>query len=166
MFLVAFDVKSCSENKLYPYFWWFLPSNPSNSAPSINFIDIFGASLPNPAAIINFIDIFGGFSSRFSSSHRFFGGVFWWPTSRSLQLFSSQWFSFTSGTSFFPPDPSFSTCITEVLEVRTQEFGQLEEQKRQRRSFLCLCRSIEDVVKGTRWVNGASSVVVEWGDAS
>ncbi|KAM6364551.1 LOW QUALITY PROTEIN: E3 ubiquitin-protein ligase rnf213-alpha-like [Pluvialis apricaria] len=47
-------------------------------------------------------------------------------------------------------DPSFSTCIRQVLEVRTQEFDQLEEQKRQRCSFLRLCCSIEDVVKVDR----------------
>ncbi|KAM6107493.1 LOW QUALITY PROTEIN: E3 ubiquitin-protein ligase rnf213-alpha-like, partial [Phoenicopterus ruber ruber] len=45
---------------------------------------------------------------------------------------------------------SFSKCITQVLEVRKQEFEQLEEQKRQRCSFLCLCRSIEDMIKVDR----------------
>ncbi|XP_074663829.1 E3 ubiquitin-protein ligase rnf213-alpha-like isoform X2 [Strix aluco] len=46
--------------------------------------------------------------------------------------------------------PSFSNCITEVLEVRNQEFGQLEEQKKQRRSFLRLCRRIEEIIKVDR----------------
>ncbi|XP_009695289.1 PREDICTED: E3 ubiquitin-protein ligase RNF213-like [Cariama cristata] len=47
-------------------------------------------------------------------------------------------------------DSSFSKCITEVLEVRKQEFEQLEEQKQQRCSFLRLCRGIEDVIKVDR----------------
>ena len=68
--------------------------------------------------------------------------------------------------SFFLPDSSFSKCITAVLEVRKQEFEQLEEQKKQRCSFLRLCRGIEDLIKGIGWVNGASSAVVEWGDVS
>lgn len=48
-----------------------------------------------------------------------------------------------------------------MLSVRKREFEQLEEQKQQRCSFLRLCRGIEDIIKGTGWVNGASSVVVE-----
>ncbi|KAM6240959.1 E3 ubiquitin-protein ligase rnf213-alpha-like [Porphyrio hochstetteri] len=47
-------------------------------------------------------------------------------------------------------DSSFSKCITEVLEVRKQELDKLEEQKKQRRSFLCLCRAIEDVIEVDR----------------
>ncbi|XP_072704248.1 E3 ubiquitin-protein ligase rnf213-alpha-like isoform X2 [Ciconia boyciana] len=47
-------------------------------------------------------------------------------------------------------DASFSNCLTKVLEVRKQEFEQLEEQKKQRCSFLRLCRGIEDMVKVDR----------------
>lgn len=68
----------------------------------------------------------------------------------------------------FFPDSSFSNCITKVLDVRKQEFEQLEEQKKQRCSFLRLCRGIEDMIKGTSCGIGsrASFVVLEWGDAS
>ncbi|XP_009867566.1 PREDICTED: E3 ubiquitin-protein ligase RNF213-like, partial [Apaloderma vittatum] len=44
-------------------------------------------------------------------------------------------------------DSSFSKCITQVLEVRQQEFEQLEVLKEQRYSFLCLCCCIEDMIK-------------------
>ncbi|XP_062496366.1 E3 ubiquitin-protein ligase RNF213-like isoform X4 [Pezoporus occidentalis] len=44
-------------------------------------------------------------------------------------------------------DSSFTKCLPNVLEVRKREFEQLEEQKKQRHSFLCLCRAIEDVIK-------------------
>ncbi|XP_055559911.1 E3 ubiquitin-protein ligase rnf213-alpha-like isoform X6 [Falco cherrug] len=47
-------------------------------------------------------------------------------------------------------DSSFSCCITKVLEVRKQEYEQLEQQKQQRCSFLQLCCSIEGVVKVDR----------------
>ncbi|XP_063178349.1 E3 ubiquitin-protein ligase rnf213-alpha-like isoform X3 [Chroicocephalus ridibundus] len=47
-------------------------------------------------------------------------------------------------------DSSFSQCITKVLEVRKQEFEQLEELKKQRCSFLRLCRAIEDMIKVDR----------------
>ncbi|KAM9258624.1 E3 ubiquitin-protein ligase rnf213-alpha-like [Morus bassanus] len=47
-------------------------------------------------------------------------------------------------------DSSFSKCIAEVLEVRKQEFEQLEEQKKQRCSFLRLCCGIEDMIKVDR----------------
>ncbi|XP_075580950.1 E3 ubiquitin-protein ligase rnf213-alpha-like [Pelecanus crispus] len=47
-------------------------------------------------------------------------------------------------------DSSFSKCIRKVLEVRKQEFEQLEEQKQHRRSFLLLCRGIEDMIKVER----------------
>ncbi|XP_074936539.1 E3 ubiquitin-protein ligase rnf213-alpha-like, partial [Phalacrocorax aristotelis] len=47
-------------------------------------------------------------------------------------------------------ESSFSKCIAEVLEVRKQEFKQLEEQKKQRWSFLRLCCSIEDMIKVDR----------------
>ncbi|XP_042653147.1 E3 ubiquitin-protein ligase rnf213-alpha-like [Tyto alba] len=47
-------------------------------------------------------------------------------------------------------DHAFSECITKVLDVRKQEFEQLEEQKQQRRSFLRLCCSIEDIIKVDR----------------
>ncbi|KAM6032909.1 E3 ubiquitin-protein ligase rnf213-alpha-like isoform 2-T2 [Chlamydotis macqueenii] len=45
---------------------------------------------------------------------------------------------------------SFSKCIKDVLEVRKQEFEQLEEQKQQRCSFLRLCRGIDDMIKVDR----------------
>ncbi|XP_026723294.1 E3 ubiquitin-protein ligase rnf213-alpha-like [Athene cunicularia] len=47
-------------------------------------------------------------------------------------------------------DSSFFNCITEVLKVRKQEFGQLEELKKQRCSFLCLCCRIEEIIKVDR----------------
>ncbi|XP_054033335.1 uncharacterized protein LOC128899116 [Dryobates pubescens] len=47
-------------------------------------------------------------------------------------------------------DPSFCKSMTTVLEVRQQEFEQLEEQKQQRCSFLRLCRGIEDIIKVDR----------------
>ncbi|XP_074786497.1 E3 ubiquitin-protein ligase rnf213-alpha-like [Athene noctua] len=45
---------------------------------------------------------------------------------------------------------SFSNCITEVLKVRKQESGQLEELKKQRCSFLRLCCRIEKIIKVDR----------------
>jgi len=47
------------------------------------------------------------------------------------------------------PDSSVSSCIATVLKVRRQEYEQLEEQKKQRCSFLHLCSSIEGVIRGT-----------------
>ncbi|XP_063997714.1 E3 ubiquitin-protein ligase RNF213-like, partial [Pogoniulus pusillus] len=47
-------------------------------------------------------------------------------------------------------DSSFCKVIATVLEVRQGEFEQLEEQKQQRRSFLRLCRGIEDMIKVDR----------------
>ncbi|KAM6211439.1 E3 ubiquitin-protein ligase rnf213-alpha-like [Sarcoramphus papa] len=41
---------------------------------------------------------------------------------------------------------SVSSCISTVLKVRREEYEQLEEQKKQRCSFLHLCSSIEDVI--------------------
>ncbi|XP_068024256.1 E3 ubiquitin-protein ligase rnf213-alpha-like [Melanerpes formicivorus] len=47
-------------------------------------------------------------------------------------------------------DPSFCKSMATVLEVRQQEFEQLEEQKQQRCSFLHLCHGIEDLIKVDR----------------
>lgn len=50
---------------------------------------------------------------------------------------------------FLSPDSSVSSCIATVLKVRKEEYEQLEEQKKQTRSFLHLCSSITDVINGT-----------------
>ncbi|XP_074996114.1 E3 ubiquitin-protein ligase rnf213-alpha-like isoform X2 [Calonectris borealis] len=47
-------------------------------------------------------------------------------------------------------DSSVSSCIATVLKVRREEYEQLEEQKKQRCSFLHLCSSIEDVIRVDR----------------
>ncbi|XP_029898687.1 E3 ubiquitin-protein ligase rnf213-alpha-like isoform X1 [Aquila chrysaetos chrysaetos] len=47
-------------------------------------------------------------------------------------------------------DSSVSSCIATVLKVRREEYEQLEEQKKQRCSFLRLCSSIEDVIRVDR----------------
>ncbi|XP_056183966.1 E3 ubiquitin-protein ligase rnf213-alpha-like isoform X3 [Falco biarmicus] len=47
-------------------------------------------------------------------------------------------------------DSSVSSCIATVLEVRREEYAQLEEQKQQRLSFLHLCNSIGDVIRVDR----------------
>ncbi|XP_065534709.1 E3 ubiquitin-protein ligase RNF213-like isoform X6 [Lathamus discolor] len=42
---------------------------------------------------------------------------------------------------------SVFSCIAEVLRVRKEEYEQLQKETEQRRSFLRLCRSIEDVIR-------------------
>lgn len=101
----------------------------------------------------------GSKSSKFCSKNKlhhyfwFFMGQVLQIVFCSLQFFSSQRILLVCVCSF--PDSSFSTCIEEVLEARKQEFKRLEEQKEQRRSFLRLCRGVEDMIKGTGWVHEA-----------
>ncbi|XP_009475166.1 PREDICTED: E3 ubiquitin-protein ligase RNF213-like [Nipponia nippon] len=47
----------------------------------------------------------------------------------------------------FTVNSSVSSCIARVLEVRREEYEQLEKQKKQRYSFLHLCSSIEHVIR-------------------
>ncbi|KAM6093566.1 E3 ubiquitin-protein ligase rnf213-alpha-like [Chlamydotis macqueenii] len=47
-------------------------------------------------------------------------------------------------------DSSVSSCIATVLKVRREEYKQLEEEKKHRRSFLHLCSSIENVIRVDR----------------
>jgi len=122
--------------------------------------------------MINFIDISGSAGSFGKRLQAFCklprSSFFRWQGLCSLQLFSFQGVLLHVSVFFLfsPPDSSFSKCITKVLDVRKQEFEELERQKKQRCSFICLCHCIEDIIKGTGWVNGASSALLEWGNVS
>ncbi|KAM9245412.1 E3 ubiquitin-protein ligase rnf213-alpha-like [Leptosomus discolor] len=67
---------------------------------------------------------------------------------QTLAVITSEWLWFD--TAAFRPNSSVSNCISTVLKDRKEEYEQLEEQKKHRRSFLRLCSSIDGVIRVDR----------------